>query len=145
MSIYARDSRSSRRDASVFRYLAKGDDQSRVARTDTEVCVDGREKGGANAVHVVLLVWYVRACPWIAVFLREAEIDDLNSCQEPTRAEGYNTHIDKVRCLPGTHHKICGLNVAVNEVVRVYELYARELPRTASVEVERLKGEPLTN
>ena len=45
------------------------------------------EKGGANAVHVVLLVWYVRACPWIAVFLREAEIDDLNSCQEPTRAE----------------------------------------------------------
>ena len=72
------------------------------------MCVDGSEKRGANAVEAILFVGDVVVCTAIAKFFGESKVD----------------HVDHFGSTASAHDKICGLNIAVDERVRMYKLDA---------------------
>lgn len=68
--------------------------------TDAKMCVDGSVASSSSKV-LVLAVWNVEVCLWVAVLLREAEVDD----------------IDLVAALANAHDKVVGLDVTLHEMV----------------------------
>ena len=70
--------------------------------TDTQVRVDRSVSGGTSQV-LVLSVWDVEVSLWVTVLLGETEID----------------HVDLVAALANTHEEVVGLDITVNEALRV--------------------------
>ena len=74
------------------------------------MCIDAGVSGSPRQV-LVFPVWYVLVCFRVAVFLGEAEVDDVH----------------EVTLLAETHQEVVRLYVTVYEVLGVYVLDAADL------------------
>ena len=78
--------------------------------TNAEMCVDAGISSGARQV-LVLAVRYVLVRLWITVLLRQTEVNN----------------VYEVTLLAEPHQEVVWLNITVDEVLRVYVLYATYL------------------
>ena len=76
------------------------------------MCVDAGVARRAGEV-LVFPVRYVLVCARVAVFLGQTEVDD----------------VDEVALLAEAHEEVVRLDVAVNEVLRMYVFYAADLKK----------------
>ncbi len=83
--------------------------------THSEVGIYSGEERGANAVMFILAIRYVMSCSWIAEFLRETKVYD----------------VDEISVFAGTHYEVGRFDISVDQVPRVNIFDSRDLRREA--------------
>ena len=102
--MYAKDSKSSLRDDSVFKSVSIKE-EIYLTRTHAKVGIDGGKKGRADPVDVRSFVWYMIQGSRIAVFFGQAKVDD----------------IDQVSSLANTHNKVRRFDIPMHKRMRMDE------------------------